>query len=162
MIPLKEVVIFPFSITPLYVMPKQSLAALEAAMEADKRVFVLTQRSAQTEQPGPDDLYEFGVAAEIIQLIRLPDGSAKVLVEGHYIGRVLEYVARHAAWTEHGGWTDLFIRPTWTFAVVGALITNFHLPRSTLLMLVSAFAGRENVLAAYVEAVTRFVREHCD
>ncbi|MFC1601214.1 endopeptidase La [Candidatus Sumerlaeota bacterium] len=92
LIPLKEVVIFPFSITPLYVMPKQSLAALEAAMEADKRVFVLTQRSAQTENPGPDDLYEFGVAAEIIQLIRLPDGSAKVLVEGHYIGRVLEYV----------------------------------------------------------------------
>jgi S-adenosylmethionine:tRNA ribosyltransferase-isomerase len=51
------------------------------------------------------------------------------------------------------GWTDLFILPGHRFALVDALITNFHLPHSTLLMLVSAFAGRERILAAYAEAI---------
>ena len=52
-----------------------------------------------------------------------------------------------------GGWTGIFIYPGYTFRVTDALITNFHLPESTLLMLVSAFAGREKILAAYQEAV---------
>ena len=52
-----------------------------------------------------------------------------------------------------GGWTDIFIYPGYDFRVIDGLITNFHLPESTLLMLVSAFAGREHVLAAYEEAV---------
>ena len=56
------------------------------------------------------------------------------------------------------GWTDLFIVPGHPFALVDALLTNFHLPRSTLLMLVSAFAGRERVLAAYSEAVRQRYR----
>jgi S-adenosylmethionine:tRNA ribosyltransferase-isomerase len=54
--------------------------------------------------------------------------------------------------------TNLFIMPGFSFQVVGAMITNFHLPRSTLLMLVSAFAGRERVLRAYAEAVTKGYR----
>ena len=52
-----------------------------------------------------------------------------------------------------GGWTDIYIYPGYRFRIMDALITNFHLPQSTLLMLVSAFAGRENVLRAYQEAV---------
>jgi S-adenosylmethionine:tRNA ribosyltransferase-isomerase len=65
------------------------------------------------------------------------------------------------SWAAHGqaeGWTDLFIVPGHRFAVVDGLITNFHLPRSTLLMLVSAFAGRERVLAAYAEAICQRYR----
>jgi S-adenosylmethionine:tRNA ribosyltransferase-isomerase len=77
----------------------------------------------------------------------------RVVATGTTTCRVLEYVARHSRWEGQSGWTDLFIYPQFEFRVVGALITNFHLPRSTLLMLVSAFAGRENVLAAYRAAV---------
>jgi S-adenosylmethionine:tRNA ribosyltransferase-isomerase len=62
-------------------------------------------------------------------------------------------VARTGRWEEHSGWTDLYIHPPFEFRIVGGLITNFHLPRSTLLMLVSAFAGRERILDAYREAV---------
>jgi S-adenosylmethionine:tRNA ribosyltransferase-isomerase len=83
----------------------------------------------------------------------------RVVAVGTTSVRVLESVAAEPdGWdgaAERGaeGWTRLFIRPGYTFRVVDALITNFHLPRSTLLMLVSAFAGREHILAAYAEAM---------
>lgn len=85
--------------------------------------------------------------------------GGRVVAVGTTSVRVLESVAAEpGGWeaaTERGaeGWTRLFIRPGYTFRAVDALITNFHLPRSTLLMLVSAFAGRERILAAYAEAV---------
>ena len=85
--------------------------------------------------------------------------GGRVVAVGTTSVRVLESVAASpGGWdaaAEHGaeGWTRLFIRPGYPFRTVDALITNFHLPRSTLLMLVSAFAGREHVLAAYAEAV---------
>jgi len=81
------------------------------------------------------------------------EGGRRVVATGTTTCRVLEHVARTGNWREHEGWTDLFIYPPFEFRAVGALITNFHLPRSTLLMLVAAFAGRENVLAAYARAV---------
>jgi S-adenosylmethionine:tRNA ribosyltransferase-isomerase len=77
----------------------------------------------------------------------------RVVATGTTACRVLEHVARHGPWQESSGWTDLFIYPPFEFKAVGALITNFHLPRSTLLMLVAAFAGRDKVLDAYREAV---------
>jgi S-adenosylmethionine:tRNA ribosyltransferase-isomerase len=82
----------------------------------------------------------------------------RVIATGTTCCRVLEYVEREKNWEEHSGWTDLYIYPPFEFRVTGGLITNFHLPRSTLLMLVSAFAGRENVLAAYREAIERRYR----
>jgi S-adenosylmethionine:tRNA ribosyltransferase-isomerase len=77
----------------------------------------------------------------------------RVVTTGTTCCRVLEYVVREELWEEHSGWTDLYIYPPFDYRVVGALITNFHLPKSSLLMLVSAFAGREQVLNAYEEAV---------
>ena len=82
----------------------------------------------------------------------------RVVATGTTSCRVLEHVARSGRWEEQEGWTDLFIYPPFEFRAVGALITNFHLPRSTLLMLVAAFAGRESVLAAYRAAVAERYR----
>ncbi len=77
----------------------------------------------------------------------------RIVATGTTTCRVLEHVARTERWEGHSGWTDLYIYPPFEFRAVGALITNFHLPRSTLLMLVCAFAGTENVLNAYRMAV---------
>jgi S-adenosylmethionine:tRNA ribosyltransferase-isomerase len=73
-----------------------------------------------------------------------------VVAVGTTVVRTLE---TWAATGHTAGWTDLYILPGHTFAVVDALVTNFHLPKSTLVMLVSAFAGCERVLAAYAEAI---------
>jgi S-adenosylmethionine:tRNA ribosyltransferase-isomerase len=77
----------------------------------------------------------------------------RVIAVGTTTCRVLEYVAGQDRWDEHEGWTDAYIYPPYEFRAIDGLITNFHLPRSTLIMLVSALAGRENVMAAYRQAV---------
>jgi S-adenosylmethionine:tRNA ribosyltransferase-isomerase len=73
----------------------------------------------------------------------------RVIATGTTSCRVLETIARNGDAAQYSGWTDLFIYPPYTFNYVDALITNFHLPRTTLLLLVCAFAGRENILNAY-------------
>ncbi len=90
------------------------------------------------------------------QIARALDGGRRVLAVGTTTVRTLEYAARQSL-DGHpragSGEADLFIYPGFQFRVVGAMLTNFHLPKSTLLMLVAAFAGRERVLAAYEDAV---------
>ncbi|AIQ48891.1 S-adenosylmethionine tRNA ribosyltransferase [Paenibacillus sp. FSL R7-0273] len=82
--------------------------------------------------------------------------GGRIIAVGTTSCRTLETVGRQAnggPLTAGSGWTDIFIYPGYTFTVVNALITNFHLPKSTLVMLVSALAGREHILAAYEEAI---------
>jgi len=87
------------------------------------------------------------------------DGGRRVVAVGTTVVRTLEHVCRrHGRIAAGAGETDLFILPGDRFRVTGALLTNFHLPRSTLLMLVSAFGGRELILSAYREAVTHRYR----
>lgn len=91
-------------------------------------------------------------AAEIIN--RTKDRGGRVICVGTTSCRTVESAAdENGRLKECSGWTDIFIYPGYQFKVLDALITNFHLPESTLIMLVSALAGRENVLAAYEEAV---------
>jgi S-adenosylmethionine:tRNA ribosyltransferase-isomerase len=99
------------------------------------------------------EFYEIGEeAARAIQ--RVKAGGGRVIAVGTTVTRCLEAAAAETGRVEPAaGQTDLFIYPGYRFRVIDGLITNFHLPRSTLLMLVSAFAGRERVLAAYREAV---------
>ena len=92
-------------------------------------------------------------------VIRTKAAGGRVIAVGTTSARTLEYSARHAGHVVAGsGEADIYIYPGYQFKVVDALITNFHLPESTLLMLVSAFAGREAVLEAYREAVARRFR----
>lgn len=91
LIPLKDIVVFPGCITPLFVMRPKSLAALEDAVAADKRLFLLTQKSVDVDSPAAADLYEHGTVAEVLQVLKMPDGSAKVLVEGQLTGKVLGF-----------------------------------------------------------------------
>jgi ATP-dependent Lon protease len=81
-LPLRDIVVFPQMIVPLFVGRDKSVAALEAAMAADKSVFLLSQKNPGDEDPGAADLYDVGTVATVLQLLKLPDGTVKVLVEG--------------------------------------------------------------------------------
>ncbi len=81
-LPLRDIVVFPQMIVPLFVGREKSVAALEAAMDADKTVFLLSQKDPADEDPGADELFDVGTVATVLQLLKLPDGTVKVLVEG--------------------------------------------------------------------------------
>jgi S-adenosylmethionine:tRNA ribosyltransferase-isomerase len=88
------------------------------------------------------------------RLQRALQSGRRVVAVGTTTTRTLEFLMRaHGEIREGAGWTDLYILPGFDFKIVGALLTNFHLPRSTLLMLVSAFAGRERILETYRRAI---------
>jgi ATP-dependent Lon protease len=82
LLPLKNVVLFPHMIVPLYVGRERSINALEDAMAHGKQVFLCTQRQSDCEDPKEDDLYRVGVLGEVVQMLKLPDGTIKVLIEG--------------------------------------------------------------------------------
>jgi len=82
LLPLRDIVVFPSMIVPLFVGRPKSVAALESVMQGDKELILVTQRSVDCDDPGQEDLYKIGVRAFVHQLLKLPDGSVKVLVEG--------------------------------------------------------------------------------
>ncbi|MFC0522480.1 tRNA preQ1(34) S-adenosylmethionine ribosyltransferase-isomerase QueA [Pontibacillus salicampi] len=85
--------------------------------------------------------------------------GGRVITVGTTSTRTLETIVRdHGDYTEARGWTDIFIYPPYEFKAVDALITNFHLPKSTLIMMISAFAGKQHVMAAYQEAIEQQYR----
>ena len=81
-LPLRDVVVFPGNVMPLFVGREKSIQALNEAMEGDKQIFLVTQKNAEQDQPNLEDLYSVGTMANILQLLKLPDGTVKVLVEG--------------------------------------------------------------------------------
>ncbi|MEQ7426570.1 endopeptidase La [Xanthomonas campestris] len=81
-LPLRDVMVFPHMVIPLFVGRDKSMRALEKAMEADKRILLVAQKSAETDDPAAGDLYTVGTLAQVLQLLKLPDGTIKVLVEG--------------------------------------------------------------------------------
>ncbi len=81
-LPLRDIVVFPNMVVPLFVGRDKSVSALEAAMHADKEIFLVAQLDPAQDDPGRDDLYDLGVIATVLQLLKLPDGTVRVLVEG--------------------------------------------------------------------------------
>ncbi|MDN5863261.1 MAG: LON peptidase substrate-binding domain-containing protein, partial [Salinisphaera sp.] len=88
-LPLRDVVVFPHMAIPLFVGRKKSIHGLEAAMANDKRILLVAQKTADVDDPGAEDIYEVGTLASILQLLKLPDGTVKVLVEGSERARML-------------------------------------------------------------------------
>ncbi|MBM6575214.1 endopeptidase La [Microvirga sp. SRT01] len=91
-LPLRDIVVFPHMIVPLFVGRDKSVAALEAAMAADKEIFLVAQLDPAEDDPQRDSLYEMGVTATVLQLLKLPDGTVRVLVEGKQRARLGELV----------------------------------------------------------------------
>jgi len=92
LLPLRDVVVFPHTVIPLFIGRKSSVHAITHAMEADKHVFLVTQKDEAIEDPKNEDLHKVGTLATILQLLKLPDGTIKVLVEGVKRSRIEEFV----------------------------------------------------------------------
>ncbi len=98
-LPLRDVVVYPHMVIPLFVGRDKSIKALEAAMENDKQILLVAQKSAADDDPGADDLYRIGTVSTILQLLKLPDGTVKVLVEGNHRARIVSFLGDEAYFT---------------------------------------------------------------
>lgn len=90
-LPLRDVVVYPHMVIPLFVGREKSIRCLDAAMDDDKQIFLVAQKDAGVDEPETDDIYEVGAVATILQMLKLPDGTVKVLVEGKQRGTISEY-----------------------------------------------------------------------
>lgn len=92
LLPLRDVVVFPHMVIPLFVGRQKSIKALEIAMESNKNILLVAQKIASKDDPAPEDLYSVCSVASLLQMLKLPDGTVKVLVEGNYRAQILEFV----------------------------------------------------------------------
>ena len=95
-LPLRDIVVFPGMVAPLFVGREKSIQALEYSMSLEKDILLLTQRNAKVDEPAERDLYQIGTASSILQMLRLPDGTVKVLIEGRYRAKVQRYLPNRA------------------------------------------------------------------
>jgi ATP-dependent Lon protease len=126
-LPLRDIVVFPHMVVPLFVGREKSVRALEEVMKTDKQILLVTQKDRDEDDPAPKDIFEVGVLASVLQLLKLPDGTVKVLVEGRARAAVLKftdeqafYEAEIAAIPEDGG------EPHEAEALSRALIEQFE------------------------------------
>jgi ATP-dependent Lon protease len=102
LLPLRDVVVFPHMVIPLFVGRPKSIKAMETAMEAGKSILLVAQKSAAKDDPGPGDMYAIGCVSNILQMLKLPDGTVKVLVEGGTRARIREIVDVRTHWIAEG------------------------------------------------------------
>src|SRR5581483_8825594 len=93
-LPLRDIVVFPHMIVPLFVGREKSIKALEEVMRSDTFILLATQKNASDDDPATNAIYEVGTLASVLQLLKLPDGTVKVLVEGVHRGKVVKYTDR--------------------------------------------------------------------
>src|SRR6516225_3969461 len=94
LLPLRELIAFPHEVYPILVGRQKSIKALEAAEAANKPILLVAQKDARVSEPSPDDLHAVGTLARLVQLLRLPDGTVKALLEGKQRARVVRYVSQ--------------------------------------------------------------------
>ena len=92
LLPLRDILVFPSTVVPLFVGRDKSIQALEQAMSSNKEILLAAQIKAKTTEPTPEDIYRVGTISTVLQLLRLPDGTVKVLVEGQRRARIVDYV----------------------------------------------------------------------
>ncbi|MFB1486748.1 MULTISPECIES: endopeptidase La [unclassified Thiocapsa] len=98
-LPLRDVVVYPHMVIPLFVGRDKSIRALDAAMASDKQILLIAQKSADVDDPGVKDLHEIGTLANILQLLKLPDGTVKVLVEGNQRARIDRFLTTESSFS---------------------------------------------------------------
>ena len=94
LLPLRDIIVFPHMVVPLFVGRQRSIKALEEAVANNKLIFLTTQKDAKVNEPAAEDMYPVGTVGNVVQLLRLPDGTVKVLVEGKKRGRIVRYVGQ--------------------------------------------------------------------
>ena len=92
LLPLRDVVVYPHMVIPLFVGREKSIEALEAAMTGDKQILLVAQKNPAVDDPSDQDLYRVGTVATVLQLLKLPDGTVKVLVEGEQRGSIERFI----------------------------------------------------------------------
>ena len=98
-LPLRDVVVYPHMVIPLFVGREKSVKALDMAMESNKQILLVAQKSAGEDNPDVADIYNVGTLSSILQLLKLPDGTIKVLVEGNQRANVMRYASTDATFT---------------------------------------------------------------
>jgi ATP-dependent Lon protease len=127
LLPLRDVVIFPYMVTPLFVGRPLSIHALEMAMEKDKLVFLATQKDPKIDEPEFEDIYDIGILGQVIQLLKLPDGTVKVLVEGKSRGRIDAFMRREeCVFVEVEGLADFPAASTEVEALIRSVNDTFE------------------------------------
>ena len=91
LLPLRDIVIFPSMVVPLFVGREKSIKALQEVMKTDKSIVLVTQKNSEVDDPTGQDLFQYGCLSKVLQLLKLPDGTVKVLVEGEKRVKILKY-----------------------------------------------------------------------
>ena len=91
LLPLRDIVIFPSMVVPLFVGREKSIKALQEVMKSDKSLVLVTQKNSEVDEPEDKDLYGYGCLSKVLQLLKLPDGTVKVLIEGEKRIKILKY-----------------------------------------------------------------------
>src|SRR6187401_2383252 len=100
-LPLRDIVVFPHMIVPLFVGREKSIRALEEVMRSDKQILLATQQNPSEDEPTPESIFTVGTLASVLQLLKLPDGTVKVLVEGVSRAEILRYTSNDAYYEAH-------------------------------------------------------------
>jgi ATP-dependent Lon protease len=126
-LPLRDIVVFPHMIVPLFVGREKSIRALEEVMRDDKQILLVAQRNAGQDDPGTDDIYRVGTVSSVLQLLKLPDGTVKVLVEGNARAEIDSFIDNPKFFQAHAQvLADLASDPRELEALARAVVTQFE------------------------------------